>query len=279
MPVTTSLVGRSWSRDELLLAMNLYCRIPFGRQHGRAPEVIELARALGRSPGSVAMKLNNLTALDPTEAARGVRGLAGASRLDKQVWDEFHANWEELAAESEALWQYKVGAHIGAMPPEVPDDLRQEVCKDPYGRVTAPRKEPDGSTEGERTVRVRLTQDFFRHAVLAAYSVRCCISGNPIPELLVASHILPWSRFPEHRVNPSNGLCLSRLHDAAFDQGFITLDTKNCLVISPKLKDYLPNATLNDNFATFEGHPISLPEKFLPDPEFLRHHREQIFRR
>ncbi|EXI80173.1 MAG: hypothetical protein AW10_01950 [Candidatus Accumulibacter appositus] len=96
--------GKGWQRDELLLAMNLYCRIPFGRQRSGAPEVIELAEALGRTPGSVAMKLNNLTSLDPQELARGVKGLHGASRLDRLVWEEFQTDWESLVLESERLW-------------------------------------------------------------------------------------------------------------------------------------------------------------------------------
>lgn len=85
--------------------MNLYCRIPFGRQHSHAPEIIDLAQVLGRTPGSVAMKLNNLTSLDPEEQARGIKGLPGASKLDRQIWDDFHKNWEEMAAESELLWR------------------------------------------------------------------------------------------------------------------------------------------------------------------------------
>jgi putative restriction endonuclease len=56
--------------------------------------------------------------------------------------------------------------------------------------------------------------------------VRCCISGINVPRLLVASHIKPWSEFPEERLDPRNGLCLSSIHDAAFDAGLITLDKK-----------------------------------------------------
>ena len=109
---------RRWTRDELLLAMHLYCRIPFGRQHAHAPEVVELAAALGRTPASVAMKLNNLTSLDPEERARGVKGLSGASDLDRQVWAEFQARWDDLATESETLWQQTVstqGAALGTL--------------------------------------------------------------------------------------------------------------------------------------------------------------------
>ena len=103
--------SRSWTRDELLLAMNLYCRLPFGKQHARNLEVIKLAEAIGRTPGSVAMKLNNFTSLDPVEKLRGVRGLTGASKLDPQIWDEFHPNRDELTAASEVLWQRVVEEH------------------------------------------------------------------------------------------------------------------------------------------------------------------------
>lgn len=250
-------IRKPWNRDELLLVMNLYCRIPFGRQHSRAPEVIELAIALGRTPGSVAMKLNNLTSLDPEELARGVKGLPGASQLDKRVWREFHEDWERLALESEQLWQQVTQSQS----PEITDaDVSNEV-----------------PTEAERTVKVRLAQGFFRRAVLTVYQGQCCISGNPIPELLVASHILPWASHPQHRVNPRNGLCLSRLHDSAFDQGLIAFDDDYRLILSKRLKDHLTHQAIRDNFACYEGKSLKLPEKFLPDMAFLAGHRDNIF--
>ncbi len=46
---------KDWARDEHILAFNLYCKIPFGRQHSRAHEIIELAKLLGRSANSVAL--------------------------------------------------------------------------------------------------------------------------------------------------------------------------------------------------------------------------------
>jgi hypothetical protein len=48
---------RDWTRDELIVAFNLYCKIPFGRTHIRNPLVIELAKALGRTPSAVSWKL------------------------------------------------------------------------------------------------------------------------------------------------------------------------------------------------------------------------------
>jgi predicted restriction endonuclease len=144
--------------------------------------------------------------------------------------------------------------------------------------IVMPSLPHEGPTEGERIVRVRYAQSFFRQTVLASYGVRCCITGNPIPELLVASHILPWSKYLEHRINSRNGLCLSRTHDAAFDNGLITFDHNFRLVLSKYLEGFLPNETLDKNFVGYASKQIRLPDKFLPDVNFLRQHREEIFR-
>lgn len=267
-------IRKPWDRTELLLAMNLYCCIPFGRQHSHAPEVIRLAQVLGRTPGSVAMKLNNFTSLDPEEKARGIKGLPGASRLDRQIWDKFHTDWEEMAAESELLWKQLVENGDLASSVEKPVEVIEEKT---FSNDTL--KFRIGPTEGIRTQKIRLAQGFFRRTVLAAYLGRCCISDIPIPELLIASHILPWAFFPEQRTNPCNGLCLSKLHDAAFDQGLITFDEDYRLVLSQRLKNHLPNESLQLNFSSYEGKPLRMPEKFFPNIKFLSHHQEHIFQK
>jgi predicted restriction endonuclease len=278
MSENSPIYGKPWSREELILAMNLYCRIPFGRQHSKSAEVIELAEILGRSPGSVAMKLNNFTSLDPEELARGIRGLARTSKLDRQIWDEFHEDWEALAVESEILWQQRVNVQTDASCVSETIITPHPIRENANLIIPKVRDRLDGPTEGERIVRIRYAQNFFRRTVLVAYGIQCCISGIPIPELLIASHILPWSSFPEHRINPHNGICLSRLHDAAFDRGLITFDDNNRLVISSELRKYLPHESLNKNFIVYEGTSINLPEKFLPDQQFLSYHRENIYR-
>src|SRR4051794_31059898 len=98
---------RRWTRDELLLVLHLYERIPFGQQHQSNPRVIELAHALSRTPGSTAMKLNNFTSLDPEEKERGIKGLVGASTLDRKVWSEFRAS-ADVVEESEELWETRM---------------------------------------------------------------------------------------------------------------------------------------------------------------------------
>ena len=260
---------RNWNRDELLLAMNLYCRLPFGRMSKGTPEIIELAAAISRTPSSVAMKLYNLASLDP--APRGISGLTKASAADRAIWDEFHANWESAAIASENLYRARV-APLARSASEDPTPTRSVSEEEIALRAAGP-------TDALRTVRVRTAQDFFRRAVFASYRATCCITGIDLPELLIASHILPWASFPSpHRINPRNGLCLSRLHDAAFDRGIITFDEEMRLMLSRDLRDNVTNSVLSTAFAQFEGRPLTLPEKFLPERAWLGRHREEVFR-
>ncbi|MEO6070275.1 MAG: hypothetical protein ABIN57_03905, partial [Chitinophagaceae bacterium] len=92
-----------WTREELILAINLYCKLPFGRLHRNNPKVIHLANLIGRTENSVAFKLVNFASLDPSLHARGIKGASNTSNLDKEIWNEFYNNWGGLGYESEKL--------------------------------------------------------------------------------------------------------------------------------------------------------------------------------
>jgi putative restriction endonuclease len=251
-----------------LVAHNLYRKLPFGHLHARNPVILQVAAKLDRPPGSVAMKLCNLASLDPALQARAIRGLPGASNLDRQVWKEFHEDAADLVPRSEEAFRalFKAGEA---------DDV--DVIARQGVRVRRKAK-ADSPTEQMAQVKVRRGQQFFRQMILSAFDGRCCITGIAIRELLVASHILPWGGFPEERLDADNGLCLSRLHDAAFDQGFITLDDDYRLVLSTQLQSHLPHPSVEQNFLAHAGKPIQLPTD-APNPkrDYLRHHRRQIF--
>src|ERR1700739_1559411 len=87
---------RNWTREELILAFNLYCRTQFGRIHIRNPEIIKLANEIGRTPSAVSWKLANFARLDPTLSQRSVKGARHGSKEDIKVWREFRENWEAL---------------------------------------------------------------------------------------------------------------------------------------------------------------------------------------
>lgn len=125
------------------------------------------------------------------------------------MWEEMHSDWERFASESQqALASFGIS--------EDKDDAIDDEAESDEAPSYA------GSNKISQTM-IRVGQNFFRRSVLSAYDVRCCISGLSIPKLLVASHIVPWRVDAANRLNPRNGLCLSMLHDKAFDAGIITI--------------------------------------------------------
>ncbi len=255
---TLAIVSRRWSRDELLVAFGLYCRIPFGRLHKGNPEIIRVAAAIHRTPSALAMKLTNIASLDPAVRASGRKGLGHASELDRVMWAEMAQDWEQFAVRSQdALAALREDAPGDAPAPT--DGVGHRLGED---RVT-------------RTTR-RVGQDFFRRAVLAAYDGQCCITGLGIPDLLVASHIVPWSTDPANRCNPRNGLALSALHDKAFDRGLIAVSSDFRILVSPK-HFRAADPYFKAEIQARDGQRLRLPQRFAPERRFLEHHRSHVF--
>jgi hypothetical protein len=261
--------GKRWTRDELMIALNLYHKLTFGQFHARNPAIIALAEKLGRTAGSVGMKLCNFASFDPALRLRGIKGLPGASALDRTVWDEFHAHLAETVPASEEKLRALFGANEGS-----------ELEVTPKQGMRVRKLPPAGPTEIAATVKVRRGQEYFRQAVLNNFGGRCGVCGLGVRELLIASHILPWGMHAEERLNVQNGLSLSRLHDAAFDRGLIAFDDSLRLLLSPQLRTALPQRAVADNFGAFAGAPLQLPDDaVLPDSKFLAVHRAKVFQR
>jgi hypothetical protein len=263
------IVRKKWTREELLVALNLYHKLTFGQLHARQPVIVALAERLGRGANSVAMKLCNFASLDPALKLRGIKGLAGASALDRTVWNEFHADLNETVPASEGALRALFGADEGS---------ELEVL--PKEGVRVRKRSPLGPTETTANVKLRRGQEYFRDAVLNNFGGRCGVTELAVRELLIASHILPWGTHIAERLNVRNGLCLSRLHDAAFDRGFITFDDNLCLLLSPRLKAELPQRSVAENFGAYVGETLRFPDDAAP-PElaFLAQHRATIFRK
>ena len=255
----------NWTEDQTTLALWLYRQIPFNRVASRHPLIQAYAPLIGRNPNAVKMKIGNLGALDPELRARGIVGLAGTSKTDALIWDRYAADWEALALRAETLL-----AAAREQPLDVAALTPAEQRTLPPGR------------EREALVRLRVGQQLFRGAVLAAYDGRCCLTGLAAPDLLTASHIVPWATDPTQRLNPANGLLLNALHDRAFDRGYLTVDPDDGLrvVVSARV-GRLPDADAapHDLLLRDHGQPIRLPAVFSPDPALLRYHRDQIFER
>lgn len=102
------------------------------------------------------------------------------------------------------------------------------------------------------------------------------MSGLSEARLLVASHIVPWSKDKANRLNPSNGLCLSAIHDRAFDKGLITLTDDLKIVVSEELKRK-NEPFIIEVLLPLNGRTIEPPERFAPQAEFIAWHRSKFF--
>lgn len=247
--------GKPWTREELIVAMNLYCKLEFGQLHHRNPDIIKLAEAIDRTPNSVSFKLGNFASIDPNLDRKG---LSNYSKLDKEIWEEFQDDWENLAFESE-----KISASFNL----VSDNL-SEPEKDFLKKIAENPQLKEGLEE-PATVKRRINQSFFRKAVLSNYQHSCAITGIKIQETLIASHIVSWADDKENRINPHNGICLNAFHDKLFDRGLMYIGDDYEIVYHKKVKAYTDHPMISK----YTGK-IRLPQKFLPDPVFLRRHRE-----
>ncbi len=81
------MAGRRWTEEETRRVLALYPKLAFGQFHSGNSDVIRVAREIDRTPSSVAMKLGNFASLDPKITASGRKGLDGATKLDREVWD------------------------------------------------------------------------------------------------------------------------------------------------------------------------------------------------
>lgn len=245
----------NWTREQLLPALVLYHQLRFGQLDSRTPSIVALASKLGRTPGSVAMKLNNFASLDPVLKARGISGLRGASSLDRQVWGEFEQNRE---------------AFVERYQPEVEAAFQADGV--------APSAEEDHSSDDVwRTTKTRKGQQFFRRMVLTDYANACCMTGLAEPKLLIASHIVPWNADPAHRLDPANGLCLSTLHDRAFDAGLITVLPDYRIAVSDHIRQHAETPIVKQWLVDLHGQEIRKPEKSWPSKEFLEYHNTKVF--
>lgn len=246
---------RLWTKEELILAFNLYLKIPFGKTHSTNKDIIHLASLINRTPSSVALRLANFASVDPVLQARGIKGMDGGKKIVQPIWDEFFNNQEELIFLSEKILAEKENTSI-----EKKYDIQDLKGEDIL-----------------RMVKTRVNQSVFRQMVLSNYNNKCAITGIDIPELLLASHIIPWSKNEEHRLNPENGICFSALYDKAFDKGLIGINTNHEIIFSDSIKKKKETEFYNRYFSSIENEKIIVAQKYLPRKEFLEYHLDTIF--
>lgn len=251
----------NWTREQEIVVLNLYCKIPFSKgSNSKTPDVLRIAKIIGRSPNSVKMKIGNFGSFDPELKKRGIGGLTKSTKLDREIWNEFSNNWEKLAYESEFLIAKFQGKQIEEIIPKI------DVDNLPIGK------------DRMSLVKIRINQNFFRQTILSTYYNTCCITGIKLPQLLVASHIIPWSIDEKNRLNPHNGLCLNALHDKAFDNNLLSITPDYIIKVSEKIREHETNEYVNCMFYNIHDKKMIIPERFVPKKEFLDFHYSKFLK-
>ena len=250
-----------WTRDEMILVLNLYLKTPFGRMHKSNPDVIKIASLIGRTPDAVAYRLVNYAACDPQLRQRGISGMSHGGKKCEEYWNDFIDDREKLLFESERILAQYEGVSLEKKFEKQLKDIPTDVM---------------GETR-IRQVRTRINQNLFRQITFANYDGKCALSGIDIPDLLVASHIIPWAKSTKERLNPENGICLSSLYDKAFDQGLISFDVETKVIFSTRLLSNIEKSYFDIFFRPIYHQPLAEARKYAVNPDFLEWHRDCIF--
>ena len=248
---------RSWTEDEMIVVLGLYFQLPFGRLHQATPEVRELANLIGRTPSSVALRLVNYAACDPYIINSGRKGMASGRARCIPFWNRFADDKEALFLEAELIRAKLQGKPI--------EDSLRLTDEDFVGK------------ERETVIKQRVNQSVFREMILQNYENKCAITGIDIPQLLVASHIIPWAENESTRLNPENGICLSPLYDKLFDSGLIGIREDFTIELSKELVERSNREYFDDHFGRIQDKPITMPIEHSPRLDFIEYHYQNIF--
>lgn len=241
---------KSWTREDVIVAYALYCVTPMSKINTSNKVIQEVAKRIGTSTGSLNARMQNFRAVD----TRQTSSLGRIAKMDRQIFEEFRHDWGALSLRAEQI----TGLAI--------------FNADPLNGA----KRLSDLTDHKRVTRERV---FFRKAVLAAYEYKCCMSGQTLPAMLVASHIKPFKRCRSEsdRTNPENGLCLNVFYDKAFDQGYLTVEPDLTIRVSKKVREF-PDPFTEKWLLGLEGESILLPSRFRPGREFLEYHNDVVFK-
>lgn len=134
-------------------------------------------------------------------------------------------------------------------------------------------KESINKEEKKVLVKTRWNQGIFRESLIKKYNGTCPLTNIKHNDLLIASHIKPYSKCSkEESIDENNGILLSALVDKLFDKGLITFDDRGNIIYSNelcetdllKIKEHIKNN--NKINLTFEMN------------HYMKYHRDNLFR-
>lgn len=263
------------------------------------PIVNTLAAFFHRSPGSITNKMLNLdgsrthsgreepflfatlAASEPTRYFALYHAIVATARnleIDEDRLPDFLSSFTLDTKEGDLLGQDDVPASTTLLLEDAEDALKELDEVFLLG---------DQLTEKLVERKIRLAQHRFALEVLHNYERRCVFCGfepRSLPGrsgLLRASHIKPWAvSTARERVDVRNGLAACPMHDAAFDQGYLTVNGGYRIHRAQVLEESLvKDQGASYYFGAVLQARLVFPEQAkMPAIQYLTYHREHIFK-
>ncbi len=124
------------------------------------------------------------------------------------------------------------------------------------------------STEKQNLVKCRVGQGTFREKLITLWQ-GCSVTNFKNIEILIASHIKPWSESSnEERLDKFNGFLLIPNLDKLFDKGYISFDDNGKILIASALKDF-------ELLGVSTEMKISIKDEH---KQYLDYHRNKVFK-
>jgi 5-methylcytosine-specific restriction enzyme A len=144
MPEGQEARNPTWSRDELILTLDLYVQFkgnPPGKTSKNILELSDLLNKMGaqianrkadfRNPNGVYMKVMNFRRFDPIYISQGKKGLQRGGKLEDDVWHDFAADPHRLSETAKAI---RLIVNKGEIP-EASEEEDEEFAEAEEGRI------------------------------------------------------------------------------------------------------------------------------------------------
>jgi 5-methylcytosine-specific restriction protein A len=118
-----------------------------------------------------------------------------------------------------------------------PVDFKPSQVAEPLGNIYPPLYRMPNETERSGLVTSRVGQGAYRKRIIHRWEYQCAVTGFDKLNLLIASHIVPWSSASdEERLDVNNGILLSPNYDALFDKHLISFENSGKIILSDAIE-------------------------------------------
>lgn len=231
-------MNNKWTDEEMILTLYIYLTHNHDELYKSSKFLIDFCERLNRYTGnsrttsSIEMRISNYKSVDPNYPKIG---LDNGGKKVKEIWDNYHDKMDYL----KNIYDSFVNKTMLEITAEAQDELEDIANKINNNYININLEEKDAYIESIINVRNNSIQKVFRNNLIMEFNQKCALCNINYKDLLIASHILPYSKCINKKdmINHNNGLLLCPIHDALFDKYLISFDCKGQILISKNISE------------------------------------------